>query len=40
VRERTFPHTRHSYAIADDELAKFERLVEQGAPIAADGVES
>jgi 3-methyl-2-oxobutanoate hydroxymethyltransferase len=36
VRERRFPQERHTYAIDEDELAHFERLVEQGAPIVAD----
>jgi 3-methyl-2-oxobutanoate hydroxymethyltransferase len=36
VREGRFPQQRHTYAIAEDELAEFERLVEQGAPIVAD----
>jgi 3-methyl-2-oxobutanoate hydroxymethyltransferase len=38
VRTRRFPQERHTYAIADDELAQFERLVEQGTPIVADDV--
>jgi 3-methyl-2-oxobutanoate hydroxymethyltransferase len=36
VRERRFPQERHTYAMADDEFAQFEWLVEQGAPIVAD----
>jgi 3-methyl-2-oxobutanoate hydroxymethyltransferase len=36
VREGRFPRERHTYSIAADELAHFERLVEQGAPVAVD----
>ena len=36
VRERRFPQERHTYAIDENELAHFERLVEQGAPIVPD----
>jgi 3-methyl-2-oxobutanoate hydroxymethyltransferase len=36
VRERRFPQERHTYAIADDELEHFQRLVEAGTPISAD----
>jgi hypothetical protein len=38
VRERRFPQERRTYPMADDELAQFEWLVEQGAPIVADDV--
>jgi 3-methyl-2-oxobutanoate hydroxymethyltransferase len=36
VRERRFPEERHTYAIADDELEHFQRLVEAGDPVNAD----
>jgi 3-methyl-2-oxobutanoate hydroxymethyltransferase len=36
VRERRFPQERHTYAIADDELEHFQRLVETGDPVNAD----
>jgi 3-methyl-2-oxobutanoate hydroxymethyltransferase len=36
VRERRFPQERHTYAIADDELEHFQRLVEEGTPVSAD----
>jgi 3-methyl-2-oxobutanoate hydroxymethyltransferase len=36
VRERRFPQERHTYAIADDELEHFQRLVEAGSPVTAD----
>jgi 3-methyl-2-oxobutanoate hydroxymethyltransferase len=36
VRARRFPQERHTYSISADELATFERLVEQGSPIASD----
>jgi 3-methyl-2-oxobutanoate hydroxymethyltransferase len=36
IRERRFPQERHTYAIAADELERFERLVEAGSPVAAD----
>jgi 3-methyl-2-oxobutanoate hydroxymethyltransferase len=36
VRERRFPQERHTYAIADDELEHFQRLVEAGTPVSAD----
>ena len=36
VRERRFPQERHTYAIADDELEHFQRLVEAGTPVTAD----
>ena len=43
VRARRFPQERHTYAIAADELERFERLVEAGSLIGAedeDGVLS
>ena len=36
VRARRFPQERHTYAIADDELEHFQRLVEAGSPVGAD----
>jgi 3-methyl-2-oxobutanoate hydroxymethyltransferase len=36
VRARRFPQARHTYAIAADELERFQRLVETGTPVAAD----
>jgi 3-methyl-2-oxobutanoate hydroxymethyltransferase len=36
VRERRFPQERHTYAIADEELEHFLRLVEAGAPVGAE----
>ena len=36
VRERRFPQERHTYAIAEDELEHFQRLVEAGSPVGAD----
>jgi 3-methyl-2-oxobutanoate hydroxymethyltransferase len=36
VRARRFPQARHTYAIAADELERFERLVEAGSPVAAE----
>ena len=36
VRERRFPQERHTYAISDDELEHFQRLVEAGSPVGAD----
>jgi len=36
VRARRFPEERHTYTIAADELERFQRLVEAGAPIAAE----
>jgi len=40
VRERRFPQERHTYAIDDDELAHFARLLEQGAPVVIDEGEA
>jgi 3-methyl-2-oxobutanoate hydroxymethyltransferase len=36
VRARRFPQERHTYAIAEDELEHFQRLVEAGSPVRAD----
>jgi 3-methyl-2-oxobutanoate hydroxymethyltransferase len=36
VRARRFPQERHTYAIAADELERFNRLVEAGSPVAAE----
>jgi 3-methyl-2-oxobutanoate hydroxymethyltransferase len=36
VREHRFPQERHTYAIAEDELEHFQRLVEAGSPVTAD----
>jgi 3-methyl-2-oxobutanoate hydroxymethyltransferase len=36
VRERRFPQERHTYAISEEELAHFHRLVEAGSPVVAD----
>ena len=36
VRARRFPQERHTYAIADEELEHFRRLVEAGSPVGAD----
>jgi 3-methyl-2-oxobutanoate hydroxymethyltransferase len=36
VREHRFPQERHTYAIAEDELEHFQRLVEAGSPVSAD----
>ena len=36
VRERRFPQERHTYAISEDELEHFQRLVEAGSPVGAD----
>jgi 3-methyl-2-oxobutanoate hydroxymethyltransferase len=36
VRERRFPQERHTYAIAADELERFNRLVEAGSPVGAE----
>jgi 3-methyl-2-oxobutanoate hydroxymethyltransferase len=36
VRARRFPQERHTYAIADEELEHFQRLVEAGSPVGAD----
>ena len=36
VRARRFPQERHTYAIAPDELERFERLVEAGSPMLAE----
>jgi 3-methyl-2-oxobutanoate hydroxymethyltransferase len=36
VRQRRFPQERHTYAIAGDELERFQRLVEAGSPVAAE----
>jgi 3-methyl-2-oxobutanoate hydroxymethyltransferase len=36
VRARRFPQERHTYAIAADELAQFQRLVEAGSPVGAE----
>jgi 3-methyl-2-oxobutanoate hydroxymethyltransferase len=37
VRARRFPQERHTYAIPADELEQFQRLVDAGAPVAAEG---
>jgi 3-methyl-2-oxobutanoate hydroxymethyltransferase len=36
VRARRFPQERHTYAIPAEELEQFQRLVEAGAPVAAE----
>jgi 3-methyl-2-oxobutanoate hydroxymethyltransferase len=36
VRARRFPEERHTYSIPDDELERFQRLVEAGSPIGAE----
>ena len=36
VRARRFPQERHTYAIAADELERFQRLVEAGTPVGAE----
>ena len=36
VRARRFPQERHTYAIAADELERFQRLVEAGSPVGAE----
>jgi len=36
VRERRFPQERHTYAISEEELEHFQRLVEAGSPVGAD----
>ncbi len=36
VRKRRFPQERHTYAISDDELEHFQRLVEAGSPLGAE----
>ncbi len=36
VRDRRFPQERHTYAISDDELGHFQRLVEAGSPLGAE----
>jgi 3-methyl-2-oxobutanoate hydroxymethyltransferase len=36
VRARRFPQERHTYAMAAEELAHFQRLVEAGAPVGTD----
>jgi 3-methyl-2-oxobutanoate hydroxymethyltransferase len=36
VRARRFPQERHTYAIAADELERFNRLVEAGSPVSAE----
>jgi 3-methyl-2-oxobutanoate hydroxymethyltransferase len=36
VRERRFPQERHTYAISEQELEHFQRLVEAGSPVGAD----
>jgi 3-methyl-2-oxobutanoate hydroxymethyltransferase len=36
VRERRFPQERHTYAMSDDELEHFQRLVEAGSPLGAE----
>jgi hypothetical protein len=33
---RRFPQERHTYAISDDELEHFQRLVEAGSPLGAE----
>jgi len=36
VREQRFPQERHTYAISEEELEHFQRLVEAGSPVGAD----
>ena len=36
VRERRFPQERHTYAISEEALEHFQRLVEAGSPVGAD----